>query len=348
MSFCSSCSRPHTVEEFRDSRFCRNCGKFLTGFSLVKPSPAREQMSKEWPLFPYSPYPQQLEFMKDVKNVVGNRGILAAEACNGFGKTVCALSSILPIDKKIIYATRTHEQVRQVLLEVERINHVSGSKFKAVNLASRQHLCLIEKCRKLTAIEALEACRILREAGECQYKMEIGPLIGLPLVLSTAGLRREGRGRSICPYFLARKVAEDCSVVVAPYQYVFNEHIRSLVKLELSGRVLVFDEAHNADQIGQDVLSDTLSERALNSAKKELEAVDASSEFIDELVAFLEIKVSGEAKTEPSSRLYKDIKDVLKAEDLASFAESHLETVDQIRQYKMDRGNYPVCYQSGK
>jgi len=81
--------------------------------------------------------------------VVGNHGVLVAEACSGFGKTVCALSSILPLDRKIVYATRTHEQVLQVLLEVEKINKTSGKAFSAVNLASRQHLCLNEKCRNL-------------------------------------------------------------------------------------------------------------------------------------------------------------------------------------------------------
>lgn len=255
--------------------------------------------SEERSLFPYKPYPQQLEFMKDVENVVGSRGVLVAEACNGFGKTVCALASILPMDHKIVYATRTHEQVRQVLLEVERINRSSGKGFSAVNLASRQHLCLNEKCRSLSAMEAMEACRLLKEAGQCPYKAEIElPGSALPLVLSIRKLRRQGRVAGVCPYFLARKAAENYRVIVAPYQYIFNEHIRSRVKLELSGRVLVFDEAHNADQIGQDALSDTLSERTLNNARRELEAVEASPEFIDDLAAYLDKQVSESASTE--------------------------------------------------
>ncbi|MFH0896624.1 MAG: hypothetical protein V1850_01055, partial [Candidatus Bathyarchaeota archaeon] len=313
---CPKCGRSHTIEEFRDSRFCRSCGKFLSNRYRAEAPSVKGQMNRERQLFPYKPYPQQLEFMKDVKNVVGNRGILVAEACNGFGKTVCALATILPIGHKIIYATRTHEQVRQVLLEVERINQISETKFKAVNLASRQHLCLNDKCRKLSAIEALEACQVLREAGECSYKMEVESLPHLPPVLSTARLQMEGETRGVCPYFLARKAAEDCAVIVAPYQYVFNEHIRSMVKLDISDKVLVFDEAHNAEQVGQEVLSDALSERGLNSAKRELEAVEASSEFVDELVAFLERKVSGSVETEPGSKLHEGLKEVLEAEDL--------------------------------
>jgi Rad3-related DNA helicase len=69
--------------------------------------------SREYLLFPYDPYPQQLDFMKDAKDVLGTGGVLVAEACNGYGKTACAFASILPLGRRIVYATRTHEQVRQ-------------------------------------------------------------------------------------------------------------------------------------------------------------------------------------------------------------------------------------------
>jgi len=350
MFVCSKCDRPHTREEYIDSKFCRECGKFLTYRNKVKVSSLKGQKpkSKEWTLFPYNPYPQQLEFMKDIKNVVGNQWILVAEACNGFGKTVCALASILPMNRKIVYATRTHEQVRQVLLEVEHINRSSGKGFSAVNLASRQHLCLNEKCRKLSAMEALEACRFLKEAGQCPYKTEIElSSLTLPLVLSIRKLRRQGRVRRVCPYFLARKAAENCTVIVAPYQYIFNEHIRRRVKLELSGRVLVFDEAHNADKIGQDALSDTLSERTLNNAKRELETVEASSEFIGNLAAYLDKQVSENASVKPGLELCKDLEQVLGVKELSSFAASFSDIVEEIRNHKTQKGDYPVCFLNG-
>ena len=31
---CRKCGRPHSSEEFNESRFCRNCGKFLTKWDL--------------------------------------------------------------------------------------------------------------------------------------------------------------------------------------------------------------------------------------------------------------------------------------------------------------------------
>ena len=348
--FCPKCRRPHTTAEYRDSRFCRECGKFLTSRNRVNVSSSKGQKmgSKEWSLFPYEPYPQQLRFMRDIKNVVGNRDVLVAEACNGFGKTVCALASILPMNRKIVYATRTHEQVRQVLLEVAHINTSSGETFSAVNLASRQHLCLNRKCRGLSAAEAVEACRLLKEVGQCPYRTEIkSPSSILPSVLSIRTLLRQGKTRKICPYFLARKAAEYSTVIVAPYQYIFNEHIRRMVKLELRNRVLVFDEAHNADQIGQDVLSNILSERTLDSAKRELEAVGATTEFIDRLTEYLGKKVSENITTESGIKLHADLKQLLSMKKLSTFAAEFSDLVEEIRRNKMENGDYPVCFLNG-
>lgn len=357
MFVCPKCGRPHTKEEYGDSRFCRECGKFLTLRNRLKVSEDKVRERNEGTgggkLFPYTPYPQQLEFMRDVKDVVCNRGVLVAEACNGFGKTVCALSSILP-ERKIVYATRTHEQVRQVLLELERINRTVDKGFSAVNLASRQHLCLHEKCRGLSAIEALEACRLLKESGQCPYKTEVQiSRSNLPVVLSISRLRRYGRMRGVCPYFLARKIAEHCSVIVAPYQYVFNTHIRRRVKLALSDRVMVFDEAHNADQISQDALSYTLSERTLNNAKAEIEALETSLDnggitfILDELNAYLKKKVSEETSTERGGKLREDLKEALGVEDLSGLAAEFSYLVETIRTSKIKKGEYPICFLNG-
>ncbi len=298
-------------------------------------------------LFPYSPYPQQLEFMHDIETGLGKGGILVAEACNGFGKTICALCSLLSIGRKIVYATRTHEQVRQVLNEVECINEKAGTGFSAVALASRQNLCLNEVCRRLPPIEAAEACKILRQMGRCRYKVGSGyPAGPIPLVLSTRRLLGYGRARGLCPYFLSRKLAERCTVVVAPYQYIFNEKIRIMVDLVVKGNVLVFDEAHNADKIGQEVLSDTLSERGLDNAKRELRLLGIESDPIDDLADYLDRNVSDEPIIKHGSELSQDLKQTLN-EDLSTFVESLTPAVDDIRDLRISRGEVPVCYLNG-
>jgi DNA excision repair protein ERCC-2 len=336
------------MEEYSDNHFCRICGKFLSYRTRVKVEKrTRDEKNREWSLFPYKPYAQQLAFMRDIKQIVGNQGILIAEACNGFGKTVSALASLLSIGYKMVYVTRTHEQVRQVLLEVESINQNTESTFSAVNLASRRHLCLNEKCRNLSALDASEACRLLKEAKQCPYKTEIRLSSFIPRVLSIKKLRQQGRTMRFCPYFLARRAAEHCTLVVAPYQYIFNEKIRASIKLELNNKILVFDEAHNADQISQDVLSDTLSERSLNLAKKELEEVGVSNIVLGDLEAYLERKISGAIVTESGFKLQEELKDVLKVNSLTSVTDSLSEVVDKIRNYKVEQDEYPACYLNG-
>jgi len=353
---CPKCGKPHSAEEFKKDHFCRDCGKLLTyrdredfkdqmnNDQMETPSTAKMSFLG---LFPYDPYPQQLEFMKDAEAVLGGGGVLVAEACNGFGKTACALASALSLGKKVVYATRTHEQVRQVLYEVQQVNRKAGTEYSAVALASRQNLCLNDNCRKLPRIEAMEACRVLRQTHRCHYKSRFDyPASSLPSVLSTRMLIRYGRTRGFCPYFLSRKAAEHCTVVVGPYQYIFNETIRATVRLDIAGKILVFDEAHNADKIGQEVLSDTLSERGLESAKRELELLNLPSVFIDRLVDYLDTSVSEKPTLKPGSRLFDDLRQLLD-EDLSFLVESFTPVVDEIRDYELSQGQVPVCYLSG-
>ncbi len=145
---CSRCGRSHTPEEHVASQFCRACGTLLTARHAVTapPSSVQRQEAGGGLVFPYTPYPPQRAFMKDIRAVVGG-GVLVAEACNGFGKTICVLASLLPMKHRIVYATRTQEQVRQVLWEVEAINRGAGQDFSAVHLASRLHLCLHERIK---------------------------------------------------------------------------------------------------------------------------------------------------------------------------------------------------------
>ena len=348
---CPKCGRPHTVEEYRESHFCRECGKLITLANKVQKANFRRREVRKTAaprLFPYNPYPQQLEFMRDIERVVGNRGVLVAEACNGFGKTVCSLASLLPMNHKIVYATRTHEQVRQVLLEIERINRHAETDLSAVNLASRRHLCLNEKCRRLPPAEAFEACRLMRDTHKCPYKWKLKTLpAALPSVLSIKKLRREGRIHGICPYFLTRKMAEKCTVVVGPYQYVFNEFIREKVNLELGDKILIFDEAHNADKISLEVLSDTLSERSLAKSREEMELVKAPSDFIDDLTEYLDEKVSEKIEAKSGVEFHKELKNVLNVKDISFLVESFSEVVEEIRTHKIEHGDYPVCFLNG-
>ena len=298
-------------------------------------------------LFPYEPYPQQVDFMNDVEGTLSTGGTLVAEACNGFGKTVSALSALLPLDKPITYATRTHDQVRQVLAEVEKINTHANASYTAVNLASRDHLCLNPDCRGLPSREAQELCGVLRKEERCPYKSEFNETpTRLTKVLSVETLVTTGRRARLCPYFLARRVAKTRHLTVCPYPYVFDPKIRMMTGLDLEGRLLILDEGHNADQIGQETLSDTLSDRSLAAASDELKSIGLNKTPLRRLEDHLAEIVTDQPTLVKAEDAYRNIAAALGG-DLTTFIEHYAPAVEAIRGRKEKAGEPPLSYLNG-
>ena len=302
----------------------------------------------EWRrLFPFDPYPQQVNFMEDVWETLRYGGVLLAEACNGFGKTASALSALLPLGKPIVYATRTHDQVRQVLAEVERINQHSDAAYTAVNLASRDHLCLNPDCRGLPSREAQELCGVLRKEERCPYMSEIRDApMNVAAVLSVESLITIGRRTKICPYFLARRLAKTRRLTVCPYPYVFDSKIRLITSLNLEGRTLVLDEGHNVDQVAQETLSDTLSDRSLAAASDELKAVGMNRAPLRRLGDHLAEVVAEEPTLVNAEEAYENIAKALGG-DLRQFIEHYAPVVEAIRERKEKAGEPPLSYLNG-
>lgn len=340
---CPRCKREHSIEEYEKDRFCKECGTLL---KLVNYQTVTSK--KRWKdLFPYDPYPPQIDFIKDIEETVVKGKVLIAEACNGFGKTIASLSCLLTYKRPIIYATRTHEQVRQVLLELETINKRARTRYTAVNLASRSHLCINPDCRALPANEAQELCHALRRSDECPYIHDLEKLPkGLPPILSREVLLEQGRRRNICPYFMSRRASKEAKVVVAPYPYVFNPMIRKATGFELNGKFLIFDEGHNVDKVGQETLSDTLTERGLSAATEELKQIKRSSRLVRNLGEFLLKTDTGKPKLVTGRRLEHDIEEALGI-DIDTFITGYAQLVDEIRTSKLKKGMPPVSSLNG-
>ena len=338
---CPKCGNEYTLEEYEVDKFCKNCD------SLLEVTSGKKEKIDWQKLFPYEPYPPQVEFIEDIQETVIKGGVLIAEACNGFGKTISSLSCLLPAGKKLVYATRTHEQVRQVLIEVETINSRTSKKFKAVNLASRGFLCINQECRELPSNEATEHCHTLRKSGECPYthEFEKAPK-GLPVILGRTELIDEGKKRKLCPYYLSRKMSEEADIIVAPYPYIFNPMIRMMTKLDLDKKILILDEGHNIDQVGQEILSDTLTERNLSAAAEEMKLIGKSARYLDRLGQHL-LRIDGDKpKLIKPRRLEEELEKVLNV-DIERFIDGHAPLVESIRAKKLQNGNPPISNLNG-
>jgi Rad3-related DNA helicase len=307
-----------------------------------------EPIGNEWRrLFPYNPYPQQVAFMDDVESVLRSGRVLIAEACNGFGKTVSVLSALLPLGKQIIYATRTHDQVRQVLAEVDKINNHAGASYTAVNLASRDHLCLNTDCKGLPSREAQELCGVLRKDENCPYKSEITEMpANLPSILSADSLLAAGRRLRLCPYFLARRASKSRRITVCPYPYVFNPKIRLMTGTDLEGHLIILDEGHNVDQVGQETFSDTLSDRSLAAASDELRSINMNRAPIRRLEDHLAEVVAEQPTLVKAEEAYENVVAAVGG-DVTAFFEHYAPAVEAVREQKERKGMPPVSYLNG-
>ena len=83
-------------------------------------------------------------------------------------------------------------------------------------------------------------------------------------VYSLDDMRELGRARGWCPYFLARRLIAVADVVVYNYQYVLDPKVSASVSRELEkDAVIVFDEAHNIDNVCIEALSVAINRQTL-------------------------------------------------------------------------------------
>ncbi|KAL6056392.1 General transcription and DNA repair factor IIH helicase subunit XPD [Balamuthia mandrillaris] len=90
-------------------------------------------------------------------------------------------------------------------------------------------------------------------------------------VYSLEDLREVGKEHGWCPYFLARHLINFANVVVYSYQYILDPKISDLVSKEFKANsIVVFDEAHNIDNVCIDALSVNIDKRTLESSSRNL------------------------------------------------------------------------------
>src|SRR5512136_1940306 len=124
--------------------------------------------------FPYASVRiHQDQFINTVYSAVKERRSVLVEGSNGLGKTISALSAVLPtaVEKKlkILYVARTHRQHERVIEELKAISNrmpVTG-----VSLRGRNEMCLhrFETQERYDAKSLMELCELLKKKGECPY-----------------------------------------------------------------------------------------------------------------------------------------------------------------------------------
>ena len=233
----------------------------------------------------------------------------------GTGKTITLLSLITsyqlahPEVGKLIYCTRTVPEMEKVLVELQELIDYRKAYFPdgkdpkilAVGLSSRKNLCVhpmvLEegsrestdaKCMKLTAPWVRE--RAVQDPGSeevCEWYEGLdadGPAARLePGVYTLKDMRNIGRDKKWCPYFLARHMIAFSNVVVFSYQYMIDPKVSTLISREMEKEsIVVFDEAHNIDNVCIEALSVNLRQQTLDNASRNLASLRRRIERVKE------------------------------------------------------------------
>jgi DNA excision repair protein ERCC-2 len=250
-------------------------------------------------LFPYPRiYPEQYAYMCDLKRTLDSGGHCVLEMPSGTGKTVSLLSLIVayqqfyPEHRKLIYCSRTMSEIEKALAELKALMKYRADQlgevedFRALGLTSRKNLCLHPSVKREKSGSVVDArCRSLtagfvkekKERGEdvelCVYHENLDllePHNLLPTgVWTLDGMARYGEQHKQCPYFTSRRMMPFCNVIIYSYHYLLDPKIAERVSKELSKDcIVVFDEAHNIDNVCIESLSIDLTEDSLRKAAR--------------------------------------------------------------------------------
>ncbi|KAL6208581.1 hypothetical protein ACLB2K_019530 [Fragaria x ananassa] len=252
--------------------------------------------------FPYDHiYPEQYAYMVELKRTLDARGHCLLEMPTGTGKTIALLSLITsytlskphnPV--KLIYCTRTVHEMEKTLAELKllhnyQLRHLGNhAAILAIGLSSRKNLCVNPTvlaaenrdsvdaaCRKLTASWVRAAAVANPNVPSCeffeQFERDREGTVLPPGVYTLQDLRAFGKAKRWCPYFLARRMVEAANVVVYSYQYLLDPKVAGIISKELQKEsVVVFDEAHNIDNVCIEALSVSVRRQTLEGARRNL------------------------------------------------------------------------------
>jgi DNA excision repair protein ERCC-2 len=257
--------------------------------------------------FPYDYiYPEQYTYMKELKMTLDAAGHGVLEMPSGTGKTISLLSLIVPYiiqypEKlvKLVYCSRTVPEIEKAVGELKRLvefykkqTNQPDLKFIGLSLSSRKNLCINTdvnkshqnkevdaKCMSMTASFVREKAKKDKAIKTCnfyeKFDMEGHDKLIPSGVYNLDDLKEIGNRYGWCPYFLARYTIQHANVVIYSYHYLLDPKIAEIVSKNLPKQsVIVFDEAHNIDNVCIDSMSLSLNKRLLQRCGENLDNIN--------------------------------------------------------------------------
>ncbi|XP_077192063.1 regulator of telomere elongation helicase 1 isoform X2 [Paroedura picta] len=192
---------------------------------------------------------------------------------------------------KIIYASRTHSQLTQVISELKSTVY----RPKVCVFGSREQLCIHPEVKKQESnYLQIHLCRMKVATRSCYFYNNVEEKSTekdlLSSILDIEDLVRNGNKHRVCPYYLSRNLKQQADIIFMPYNYLLDPKSRKAHNLDLRGTVVILDEAHNVERLCEELASFDLTPYDLASAidavnvvlekqAKEVQQSEINSEF---------------------------------------------------------------------
>lgn len=280
--------------------------------------------------FPFKPYKCQESYMQTVMDALLKSENALLESPTGTGKTLCLLCSTLAWQRQqsrllrqaselkaengasgtmltqenrpkeaarvptIIYASRTHSQLSQVVRELRNTRY----RPQHAVLGSREQMCVNPKVKKAqsTASDINHNCNKLGKERKCRFRNNLEGFSApsnescnggnTQPVMDMEELVDMGKTNKVCPFYYTRSQVENAELVLLPYNYLFDKDARAttLSDIPWNNAVVIFDEAHNLESFASESASFDLSNTdvagCISEVTKALNYIQAMPELV--------------------------------------------------------------------
>ena len=153
----------------------------------------------------------------------------------------------------IIYASRTHSQLKQVIGELKRTRFAKG--LKTTVLSSRQQMCRHRVVQQIQGSVLNLGCKSLVSKRACKWYNNTEKYVNgreedvNNSVLDIEDLIKIGEHKTVCPYYMSRSLTSKADLIFLPYNYLIDSKTRAGLGINWENSVVIFDEAHNIESV---------------------------------------------------------------------------------------------------
>ncbi|VDP90593.1 unnamed protein product [Echinostoma caproni] len=212
--------------------------------------------------FPYKPYGCQLSIMNRVVEALESRRNCLLESPTGTGKTLSLLcASLAWVNKKLVDKETIEVDVGITVLTLMALPQTRSSGVCEFDLP-RKKSDLVRTINKLDA------------GGPWDIEDLVTALTPVPS----------------CPYYCSRKLAKTADIIFCPYNYLLDPINRSATTIELSGHIVILDEAHNIEDASRESASFKITDYQLMKTKEDLENLvkqNVENESCEQLISMI-------------------------------------------------------------